>query len=304
MPRCRKRGAALGVPKWRNETSRSGHDGMARASADARGSAAGLAPASGLGAARARRGARAPADGFREFEAAPGALQLAARRRATRLLAYNGARARPAAAPSPGRELKVRLANKLSEPTTLSFPGLRAANAVAGIGGLTQPPIAPGASARHPLLAARRRLQSLSSRTPAPLPRAQIAQRPVRADRRRGASAARGRSRDDRRLSDWRLDDERPIVDDFADAGARARRGPASAPLVTANAAPAPLQAHRRAGRAGPSAARERGDRAGDDRSAIEGAKPLIVAVDGQPSEPFEPLHNLVPMAPGRAASN
>ena len=32
---------------------------------------------------------------------------------------------------------------------------------------------------------------------------------------------------------------------------------------------------------------------------AIQGAKTLIVAVDGQPSEPFEPLRNLVPIAPG-----
>ena len=32
---------------------------------------------------------------------------------------------------------------------------------------------------------------------------------------------------------------------------------------------------------------------------AIEGAKTSIVAVDGQPSEAFEPLHDLVPMAPG-----
>jgi hypothetical protein len=32
---------------------------------------------------------------------------------------------------------------------------------------------------------------------------------------------------------------------------------------------------------------------------AISGAKTLIVAVDGQPSEPFEPLNNQFPMGPG-----
>jgi FtsP/CotA-like multicopper oxidase with cupredoxin domain len=31
----------------------------------------------------------------------------------------------------------------------------------------------------------------------------------------------------------------------------------------------------------------------------VVGAKPRIVAVDGQPSEPFEPLRNLVPIGPG-----
>ena len=32
---------------------------------------------------------------------------------------------------------------------------------------------------------------------------------------------------------------------------------------------------------------------------AVAGATPLIVAVDGQPSAPFEPLRNLFPIAPG-----
>ena len=32
---------------------------------------------------------------------------------------------------------------------------------------------------------------------------------------------------------------------------------------------------------------------------AIDGARALIVAVDGQPSEPFEPLNNQFPMGPG-----
>jgi FtsP/CotA-like multicopper oxidase with cupredoxin domain len=31
----------------------------------------------------------------------------------------------------------------------------------------------------------------------------------------------------------------------------------------------------------------------------VEGVKPTIVAIDGQPSEPFEPLRNLMPIGPG-----
>ena len=46
-----------------------------------------------------------------------------------------------------GEALKLRFVNRLSEPTTLCFPGLRAANAVAGYGGLTGPRLAPGATA-------------------------------------------------------------------------------------------------------------------------------------------------------------
>ena len=36
---------------------------------------------------------------------------------------------------------------------------------------------------------------------------------------------------------------------------------------------------------------------------AVEGAKALIVAVDGQPSEPFEPLASQFPMGPGPVSS-
>ncbi|HLH49394.1 MAG TPA: multicopper oxidase domain-containing protein, partial [Roseiarcus sp.] len=32
---------------------------------------------------------------------------------------------------------------------------------------------------------------------------------------------------------------------------------------------------------------------------AIEGVKPTIIAIDGQPSEPFEPLRGLIPIGPG-----
>ena len=63
---------------------------------------------------------------------------------ATRLLCYNGAAPGPLLRLRKGEELKLRLVNRLGEGTTLSFPGLRAANAAAGIGGLTQPLVAPG----------------------------------------------------------------------------------------------------------------------------------------------------------------
>src|SRR5258708_36503373 len=31
----------------------------------------------------------------------------------------------------------------------------------------------------------------------------------------------------------------------------------------------------------------------------VEGVKPLIIAIDGQPAEAFEPLRNVFPMGPG-----
>ncbi len=97
-------------------------------------------------------------------------------------------------------------------------------------------------------------------------------------------------------LSDWRLDERGQIKDDFADPRSRAARPQGS--LVFANGAPAPLQLRRPAGRARPASARQRRHRAAD-QFGIDGAKTLIVAVDGQPSEPFEPLRNQFPMGPG-----
>jgi FtsP/CotA-like multicopper oxidase with cupredoxin domain len=61
--------------------------------------------------------------------------------------AYAGAIPGPFLRLRQGEELKLRLSNRLAEPTTLSFPGLRAANSAAGIGGLTQDKLKPGASA-------------------------------------------------------------------------------------------------------------------------------------------------------------
>jgi FtsP/CotA-like multicopper oxidase with cupredoxin domain len=45
-----------------------------------------------------------------------------------------------------GAELAVRLENDLTQPTTLHWHGLRIANALDGVGGLTQDPVAPGAA--------------------------------------------------------------------------------------------------------------------------------------------------------------
>ena len=98
-------------------------------------------------------------------------------------------------------------------------------------------------------------------------------------------------------LSDWRLDERGQIRDDFADP-ALARGAGRKGGLVFANGAAAPLTLKARPG------ARVR-LRLGNAATArltnvgIEGAKTLIVAVDGQPADPFEPLRNQFPMGPG-----
>lgn len=87
-------------------------------------------------------------DGFLPFEVSPSRLRLApSPADPASTLSYAGATPGPLLRLKKGEELKLRLVNKLAEPTALSFPGLRAANASAGYGGLTQPRLQPGASA-------------------------------------------------------------------------------------------------------------------------------------------------------------
>jgi FtsP/CotA-like multicopper oxidase with cupredoxin domain len=109
----------------------------------------------GLSAALWRLGAHARADapasaapGILDFEAAPARLQVAPGPAEPAVAyAYAGAIPGPLIRLRQGEELRLKFANKLTEPTTLSFPGLRAANAAAGIGGLTQERLKPGAGA-------------------------------------------------------------------------------------------------------------------------------------------------------------
>ena len=98
-------------------------------------------------------------------------------------------------------------------------------------------------------------------------------------------------------LSDWNVDSGGQIRDDFSDTAlgrGSGRRGG----LVFANGAAAPLHLSARPG----ARVRLRLGSAATARLAtvaIDGAKTLIVAVDGQPSEPFEPLNNQFPIGPG-----
>jgi FtsP/CotA-like multicopper oxidase with cupredoxin domain len=77
-------------------------------------------------------GTRAQSDGFRILRARPEG--------------YDGAIPGPVLRVRRGEELKVRLVNELSEPTAVHWHGVRLANAMDGVPGLTQAPVAPGAS--------------------------------------------------------------------------------------------------------------------------------------------------------------
>jgi FtsP/CotA-like multicopper oxidase with cupredoxin domain len=236
-------------------------------------------------------------DGFLPFEAAPFSRAfLPPPAEPASALAYGGSVPGRLLRLKKGEELKLRFLNKLAEPTTLSFAGLRTASAVAGYGGLTGQRIAPGASADI-------RFAPPDSGFNLYLPHA-------------GATDAGQQGRglfgpivvDEAEkvdvdedfvvlLSDWSLDDKGQIKNDFSDP-ALARGAGRKGSLVLAGGAAAPLPLHARPG------ARVR-LRLGNAATArltnvgVDGAKALIVAVDGQPSEPFEPLRNQFPMGPG-----
>ena len=258
--------------------------------------------AGGLSAAAWGLSARAgtpalAADGFLLFEAGPSRLRLSpppADPAAT--LSYASATPGPLLRLKKGEELKVRLVNKLAEPTALSFSGLRTANASAGYGGLTQPRLQPGASADI-------RFAPPDSGFNLYLPHAGSTDTGQQGRGLFGPIIVEEANKVDADqdvavvLSDWSADERGQIKDDFADPALA--RGPGrKGSLLFANGEAAPLKFAARPG------ARLR-LRLGNAATArltnigIDGAKTFIVAVDGQPSEPFEPLGNQFPMGPG-----
>jgi FtsP/CotA-like multicopper oxidase with cupredoxin domain len=246
----------------------------------------------------ARADAPAPAaDGFVSFEAAPVRLQLApppAEPAAT--YAYAGSTPGPLLKLRQGEELKLKFLNRLAESTTLSFPGLRATNAGAGVGGLTQERLKSGASADI-------RLVAPDSGFNLYFPHAGLTDAGQQGRGLFGPIIVEEAIRPDVDLDaaiilfDWNVDANGEIKEDFADP-ALARGSGRRGGLVFANGAAAPLKLSAKPG----ARVRLRLGNAATARLAtiaIEGAKTVIVAVDGQPGEPFEPLLNQFPMGPG-----
>jgi FtsP/CotA-like multicopper oxidase with cupredoxin domain len=86
-------------------------------------------------------------DGFRVIRARPGTAALRGADAGTaEIWGYDGAAPGPLLRVTRGAEVKVRLVNELPEPTCVHWHGVRIANPMDGVPGLTQPPIAPGAS--------------------------------------------------------------------------------------------------------------------------------------------------------------
>ena len=246
--------------------------------------------------ARALEPAPAP-DGFLLFDAAPSRLALIPPpAEPAAALSYAGATPGPLLRLKKGEELKLRFMNSLTEPTVLSFPGLRTANANAGVGGLTQARLQAGATADI-------RFVPPDSGFNLYLPHAGASDASQQGRGLFGPIIVEEAAKPDVDtdiavvLSDWSLDEHGQIKDNFGDP-ALSRGAGRRGDLIFANGAPAPLTLTARPGarvrlRLGSAAT------ARISTIAVEGAKTLIVAVDGQPSEPFEPLRNQFPIGPG-----
>jgi FtsP/CotA-like multicopper oxidase with cupredoxin domain len=249
-----------------------------------------------LWAALPSRAANAPAptpENVHIVEAGPAAAQLITAPAApTRALGYAGTTPGPLLRLRLGETLKVRLVNRLAEPTTLHWRGLRIANAMAGVGDLTQAPVAPGQSFDYRLTppdagfgwygphAGAASAGQIARGLYGPIVIDEASPPPVDLE----AIVA---------LQDWRLDSDGQF-DTNEPAAANGRIGG----FLAANGAPTPLSLSPSPG----ARVRLRLINAAVARImlvSVEGAKPTIIAIDGQPSEPFEPLRNVMPIGPG-----
>ncbi len=236
-----------------------------------------------------------PQDGFRVLEAREGKLSLLPEPASqTAVWSYNGEVPGPLLRFKKDEEVKVRLVNKLAQPASLNWHGVRIVNAMDGVAGLTQEPVPPGGSFDyrftppdsglywyHP-----HALPFIGEQLDRGLYGVMIVDErdPPAADRDMLVV-----------LADWKLDDKGQLAgfDAGEDVGA-GRIGP----LVTLNSRAVPV-----AETLPPSSRlRLRVLSAVDTRLmliAFNGVKPLILAVDGQPCEAFEPVRQMIPLGPG-----
>ena len=227
----------------------------------------------------------------------PGRLQLApAPLPPTDLWTINGRVPGPVLRVKQGEDVFVRLINNLRQPIALHWQGVRIANAMDGAAGLTQPMVEPGGT--------------MDIRFTAPDPGTywyRPSAFPHAAEQKArgvyGLLIVDGRAdppADQEVLAvidDWRLDGEGRIAGPFPDPADVQRAGRIGS-LITVNGQPAPQTFASRPG----ARVRLRILNACSARLMnlrFEGLRPLVVGIDGQSCEPFEPARMTLPSGPG-----
>lgn len=93
-------------------------------------------------------------DGFLEFAARAAKKKLYLDDApASDIWTFNGTSPGPEIRVKRGERIRVRLTNELDEPTSIHWHGIRIANAMDGVSGLTQDPVPPGASFEYDFVA-------------------------------------------------------------------------------------------------------------------------------------------------------
>jgi len=195
-----------------------------------------------------------------------------------------------------GEEVKIRLVNQLDQPVTLSCQGLRIANAMDGVADLTQKPVLPGQSFDYRFTPPDSGFYWYRSDV-LPFAMEQIdrglygpliieEQNPPFVDRDITVM-----------LAEWHVDDKAQILIDRGNA-APGPQGPTSHYVVTVNSKPVPILTTLAPG------ARVRLRLLSMVQTQLvfftfSGLRPLVIAIDGQPCEAFEPLRRTIPIGPG-----
>lgn len=274
----------------------------------------------------ARAEATSPQDGFRVLEARAGNLQLLPEPAVPAAIwGFDGAVPGPLLRFKKGEEVKVRLVNKLPRPMSLTWHGVRIANPMDGVGGLTQEPVAPGRSFDYRFTPPDSGLSwyhphvgSIGERQARGLYGAMIVDEPQPPVNDRDMVVI---------LDVWDLDGNGQIQQ-FDKLAAAARADGAHPDSRADMAPPAVLAAPGRDPGAGTAASVAEGKplvtvngrtvaaaqllppssrlrlrivNAGARHMAIDlaGVTPFVLAIDGQPCEAFTPAKNIIPLGPG-----
>ena len=239
----------------------------------------------------------AVAAGERTLEARKGTLRLLPEPATeTQVWGFDGQVPGPLLRYKHGEEINLRLLNSLDQPLTLSFQGLHRDNALDGVAGLTQKPIAPKESFSYRFTPADSGLYWYRSHVLQFIPE-QLARGlygPLIIDEAKPPECDHDMLVV---LEDWKLDDKAQIVGDFANPADVTGKGRIGS-LMTSSSKPIPLIETFQPG----SRVRLRIVSAFNARimfMSFLGVQPFVLAVDGQPCDAFEPVQRTLPIGPG-----
>lgn len=237
-----------------------------------------------------------PAPEPKLFEAAPGKARFKPEPAPeTAIWCFDGKSAPPIVRMKLGQPVRLRLKNGTDKPLSLHWHGVRNVNAMDGVGGVTQAPVPPGGDFLYeftPPDAGTFLIRPLVvGGSSEPSGRGLAGMLVVEEANPPATDADLGLL-----LQDWRLEADGSLMPfgqtSFAAASGRLGN------VVTVNGGPVPQTIEARPG----SRIRLRvanGCSARGTRLRFEGVKVFVAAVDGQPTDTFEPLRATLPFPPG-----